>query len=150
MSNECHYRISGFKRGELCPSVTRLQFYVPGKETVMVPRHKVPNKEDLQKQIENHMYWNWFKRNEYESRIWDEHSDMVGQSRKKYHKLSMIMKEVNSQMGYDVLELVKCKKGGKTLQRVKDSLYGSKSENVPLSFELTCNFIIVRIQTHMF
>ena len=142
MSNESHYRIAGFKRGELCPSVTRLQFYVPGKENVPTPRYEVPDKKDLQRQIENHMYWNWFKRHSKEFEIWNKYSDMVGQSRKQYHQLSMIMKKVNKRLGYDVLELVKCSTGGKTLQRVKDSLYGSGCENVPLSFELTCNLLI--------
>ena len=65
-ANECHYNIAGFPRHQLCPSVTRLGFFVHGKKNVKLRAGKVPTEKEIKEQIENTPYWKWFHKNKEE------------------------------------------------------------------------------------
>ncbi len=135
-ANESHYRLAGFKRGELYPSVTRLGFFVPGKKSVLVKQNEIPDEKDLQAQIEKTPYWKWFQRNKLEYELFQEYQDVIGKVEDNSVNLLYNMKKINKEFGYDVVELLTTSDGKKTLRRTKDSFYRSEHEEVPLAFEL--------------
>ena len=102
-TNETHYRIAGFKRGELYPSVTRLGFFVPEKKSMKVESNSIPSKEDLREQIENTDYWQWFNRNKLEYELFQKYSKCIGKTEDMKESVLVKMKnQTNKNFGYDV------------------------------------------------
>ena len=104
---ECHYRIAGFPRGELYPSVTRLGFFVPDKRNVLVPENEVPNQEEIRKQIEDTPYWKWFERNTYEFQIHEKYKDELKMTSRDKESILQTIRKVNKELGYDMYKLGK-------------------------------------------
>ena len=134
-ANESHYRIAGFKRGDLNPSVTRLGFFVPEKKSILLERNVVPSEANIKEQIENTPYWQWFARNKLEHEIMQEHQPIIGLTSPQSSVLLPLVKKLNKRLGYDVVETAR-HNGVWKIQRVKDSIYGKENENVPFAFEL--------------
>ena len=143
-ANESHYRIAGFKKGELHPSVTRLGFFVPEKKSMIVESNSIPSKEELREQIENTGYWKWFNRNKFEYELFQKYSEFIGKTEgMKESKLVKMKNQGNKDFGYDVFSISTCKQSKtSTFIRMKDKSYSTKSlvhyksEHVPFAFEL--------------
>ena len=104
-ANECHYRISGFPRGELYPSVTRLGFFVPEKKNILLPENEVPSQSEIQKQIEETPYWKWFERNAKEFQIRNSFQRDLKIKNIDHKPVVEIIRKINTSLGYDMFKL---------------------------------------------
>ena len=133
-SNECHYRISGFKQHHLYPAVKKLGFFVPDKKRIVCEIGQVISEEEVKEQLRQTEYYKWMARNKLEYQIWQEfqrrRNDCETES-----EILQLKTEVNKKLGYDVV-CVKREDGKLVLSRMSDDLMSGPNNDLPLAFEM--------------
>ena len=131
-ANECHYRIAGFPRGEIFPSVTRLGFFVPDSKSILLKQGEIPSKENIRKQIEETGYWTWFEKNKSEYDLVSGIAEYIDKTEDTDVNLVKVKQKINKELGYDAFWTnvvpTGAQKGRTTLERIP---------NVPFAYELT-------------
>ena len=97
-SDEGHWSISGFPISELKPSVKRLGYFVPDDQLVNVEAGEVPDVANSEKQLNEHAFMAFFKRNKMERRIYEKYLEMI----KDDYPPNMIEAKMNKKLGYEM------------------------------------------------